>query len=479
MLGYQQLPDKSKMVVDPALEISNRVLLQQVVASVADKVGDILNHSKMRCGGCGSKIGSQILTRALEAVSRADACATTVDSRTQLGAFRSEVVTGVGDDAALLTSPASSLLTVQTIDYFRSFISDPFLFGKIAANHALSDLHAMNAEPVSALALCVLPFGREEKVENDLVQMIAGACSVLKLENCALVGGHSSEGSEMYVLINALHPFHTLHAECTFFFSSSNKWIYLLLSCLARSMGLSLHGTVHPGEVLRKGPLVSGDVLVLTKALGTGVILAADMRTAAKGAWVSDAIQSMLLSNKRASQILRSRGSSACTDVTGFGLLGHLLEMLQCDRGSAFCSITPHQEKLAAQLYMKDIPLLAGAIECLSAGIISSLQVQVNFSYKYKKTSFVVIYISTSHHQNVRSSKAIGNAGELDFVAYPLLFDPQTAGGLLASIPAAQAAEAIAELRSNGYLSASIIGHIGTVRDFNKSSEENAFVWLV
>ena len=382
MLGYQQLPDISKMAVDPALEISNRVLLQQVVASVSDKVGDILNHSKMRCGGCGSKIGSQILTRALEAVSRADACATTVDSRTQLGAFRSEVVTGVGDDAALLTSPASSLLTVQTIDYFRSFISDPFLFGKIAANHALSDLHAMNAEPVSALALCVLPFGREEKVENDLVQMIAGACSVLKLENCALVGGHSSEGSEMYVLINALHPFHTLHAACTVFFSSSNKWIYLLLSCLARSMGLSLHGTVHPGEVLRKGPLVSGDVLVLTKALGTGVILAADMRTAAKGAWVSDAIKSMLLSNKRASQILRSRGSSACTDVTGFGLLGHLLEMLQCDRGSAFCSITPHQEKLAAQLYMKDIPLLAGAIECLSAGIISSLQVQVNFSYK-------------------------------------------------------------------------------------------------
>ena len=79
----------------------------------------------------------------------------------------------------------------------------------------------------------------------------------------------------------------------------------------------------------------------------------------------------------------------------------------------------------------------------------------------------------------MRSSKAIGNAGELDFVAYPLLFDPQTAGGLLASIPAAQAAEAIEELRSNGYLSASIIGHIGTVRDFNKSSEETAFVWLV
>ena len=78
---------------------------------------------------------------------------------------------GVGDDAAILTSPDSSKLTIQTIDYFRSFISDPYLFGKIAANHALSDLHAMNGDPISALALCVLPFGKEDKVENDLVQV--------------------------------------------------------------------------------------------------------------------------------------------------------------------------------------------------------------------------------------------------------------------------------------------------------------------
>jgi selenide,water dikinase len=132
---------------------------------------------------------------------------------------------GVGDDAAILTSPDSSKLTIQTIDYFRSFISDPYLFGKIAANHALSDLHAMNGDPISALALCVLPFGKEDKVENDLVQvnyyyskicfntiktkahfhlyksytnqMIAGACSILKKEGCSLVGGHSSEGLEM------------------------------------------------------------------------------------------------------------------------------------------------------------------------------------------------------------------------------------------------------------------------------------------
>lgn len=197
MLGYQQLPDKTTMVIDPTLVATNALILQKLIDSIADTAGNILNHSKMRCGGCGSKIGSQTLSRALGKVSQTAASSSSFEGRTQLGAFRSEVVTGVGDDAALLTSPEPPMLSVQTIDYFRSFISDPYFFGKIAANHALSDLHAMNGDAISALALCVLPFGLEEKVENDLIQLIAGACSVLKEENCALVGGHSSEGSEM------------------------------------------------------------------------------------------------------------------------------------------------------------------------------------------------------------------------------------------------------------------------------------------
>jgi selenide,water dikinase len=261
--------------------------------------------------------------------------------RAQLGAYRTEVVTGVGDDAALLKSPIDSKeLLVQTIDYFRSFVSDPYLFGKIAANHALSDLHAMNGSPVSALALCVLPYGKEDKVENDLVQMIAGAAAVLKEEGCALVGGHSSEGAET-------------------------------------AMGLSVHGTVRPERAFRKGPLRVGDSIIATKAIGTGVIMAADMRGECKGSWAREAFVSMLLSNRKAAAILERFGCTACTDITGFGLIGHLLEMLQYDQGSDLCQLISPAHKIVAELYVNSIPVIPGAIECLAKGIKSSLQIQV------------------------------------------------------------------------------------------------------
>ena len=115
---------------------------------------------------------------------------------------------------------------------------------------------------------------------------------VLRDEGCALVGGHTSEGAEP-------------------------------------ALGLAVNGTVLPDRVLSKGPLKVGDVLVLTKALGTGTILAADMRAKAKGRWVGAAISSMVQSNRAAAKILYAHGCSACTDVTGFGFLGHLIEMIQ------------------------------------------------------------------------------------------------------------------------------------------------------
>ena len=128
--GYQELPDKTKMIIDSEREKQNEINLEKIIGTVKsedEKVNDILNHSKMRCGGCGSKIGSQTLTRAIARVqqlSLSSSKSPSSNSRTQLGGYRSEVVTGVGDDAALLRSPTdSSTLLVQTIDYFRSFIS--------------------------------------------------------------------------------------------------------------------------------------------------------------------------------------------------------------------------------------------------------------------------------------------------------------------------------------------------------------------
>lgn len=134
----------------------------------------------------------------------------------------------------------------------------------------------MCAEPVSALALCVLPYGPERLVESDLTQLLAGICSVLKEENCSLVGGHTSEGSDLAV-------------------------------------GLSVNGYVREGTETPKGPPRDGDVLILTKPLGTGVILAADMRAEAKGEWVAQTINSMTQSNKNAAQLLRRENGFQCT----------------------------------------------------------------------------------------------------------------------------------------------------------------------
>lgn len=133
----------------------------------------------MRCGGCGSKVGATVLKRALRRVK------STLRQQVKQGLLhgnnplhRPEVVAGLDspDDAALIRPPPPGHLLVQTVDFFRTFIPDPFVFGKVAANHALSDCHAMNGDAVSALAIIVLPFGKEASMEDDLVQVLSGAC---------------------------------------------------------------------------------------------------------------------------------------------------------------------------------------------------------------------------------------------------------------------------------------------------------------
>ncbi len=395
MAGYQILPEMSVMVNANAVERPSVLMGSDALALIA--------HAKMRCGGCGSKVGSQVLSRVLARI------------KSLIFTDRAEIVagvaTGTGDDCALVVPPPPPAQLVHTIDYFRSFISDPYIFGQIAANHSLSDIFAMNGEPVSALALCVVPYGPEEKVEDLLVQYMAGVLRVLSAERCALVGGHTSEGAEA-------------------------------------SLGLSVTGSVLPQNVLRKGPprvlrtaasLIDNnsdnqDVIILTKPLGTGCILAADMRAKARGAWVIEAVRSMLQSNASAAKILFAHECSACTDVTGFGLLGHLIEMLQCPVP------VDVQERLvpAASLFVKEIPLLLGAAECIEAGIMSTL-----------------------HPQNIRCSRVVdGITDAVGMPAYPLLYDPQTSGGLLATLPRRNAAAAITSLKAAGYEHATIIGEV-------------------
>src|SRR5262245_7247114 len=328
----------------------------------------------MRCGGCGAKIGATVLTRALGSI---------------VPAARDDVVIGLDapDDAAIVDT-GGRRLAVQTVAYFSSIIDDPYLYGKIAANHALGDIYAMGAEPQTALAIATVPYGIESKVEADLTQMMAGANSILRTAHCALVGGHTSEGAEL-------------------------------------SLGFAVNGLLDRDAALRKSGLRPGDSLILTKPIGTGALLAAHMRGKAKARWVMAAIAQMLQSNMAAAQILRAHRANAATDITGFGLLGHLVEMIKAS-------------DVDASLHLLRVPLLEGLTQSMAAGIFSSLQ-----------------------PQNVRLRRAISN---LETAAthplYPILFDPQTAGGLLASIPTERAQACVDALRKAGYASAAIIGRV-------------------
>ena len=335
----------------------------------------------MRCGGCGAKVGASILTRALGSLNPIE---------------RDDVLIGLHapDDAAVVRVPPGKAM-VHTVDFFRSFIDDPYLFGKVAANHALGDIFAMGAEPQSATAIATVPPGLESKVEDLLLQMMTGAVEVLNAAGCSLVGGHTGEGREL-------------------------------------ALGFAINGMIDESMdgVMRKGGMQAGDVLLLSKPIGTGTLFAAHALHAAKGRWIDAALQSMVQSNQAGALILREYGATACTDLTGFGLLGHLVEMTR-------------PSGVDAELQLSALPLLDGAVECVQAGIVSSLQ-----------------------PANVRLRRALRNAE--DFVGdprYPLLFDPQTAGGLLASVPAQRAADCIAALKAAGYGQTAAIGRISAATD--------------
>ena len=360
----------------------------QLASGIADAEAiKELSTLAMRCGGCGAKVGATILSRVMQRLP---------DEQ------RDDVLIGRDspDDCAMLAVPEGKMM-VQSVDYFRSFIDDPYTFGAIAANHALGDIFAMGAEAQSVLAIATVPYGRERVVEETLYDVMSGAMSIVQPSGAVLVGGHSSEGAEL-------------------------------------AFGLTVNGLIDPDKVWRKSGLQSGDAIVLTKPVGTGTLFAAEMRGKAKGRWIDAAIQSMLLSNQQAAACLQKYNATACTDLTGFGIIGHLIEMTKASQ-------------VDAELMIDAIPLLDGAMQTVAAGILSSLQ-----------------------PANLRLRRAIHdieNASE--YPAFPLLFDPQTAGGLLAGVPAEQVGACVSELKLSGYPDTKIIGRI------NELSEDQAPIQLV
>ena len=369
MAKFNELPEMDEKAGGAAIPAS-------AVQLEAEEAAQAISAVAMRCGGCGAKVGATVLSRALGALNPVD---------------RDDVLIGLHapDDAAIVRVPPGKAM-VHTVDFFRAFIDDPYIFGKIAANHSLGDIFAMGGQAQSATAVVTVPSGLEAKVEDTLFQMMTGAIEVLNEADCALVGGHTGEGREL-------------------------------------ALGFAINGLIDEDmhDVMRKGGMRAGDVLILSKPIGTGTLFAAHALLKARGSWIDAALESMCVSNRIGAQVLRAHGATACTDLTGFGLLGHLVEMTR-------------PSGVDIELELGALPVLAGAEETAAAGILSSLQ-----------------------PANVRLRRALRNQeAMLDHPRYRLIFDPQTAGGLLASVPAATADACVAALRAQGYPHTMAIGRI-------------------
>ncbi|MBF2014211.1 MAG: selenide, water dikinase SelD [Rivularia sp. T60_A2020_040] len=334
-------------------------------------------NSYLPCSGCGSKVGGNVLERVLQQIQ---------ESQIQ---EQEDIIIGLrdADDAAVVKVPTGKVM-VQTIDYFTSLINDSYIFGQIAVNHCLSDIFAMGAIPQTALALATIPYGTSSTIEETLFQLLSGAVKQLNQAGVSLIGGHTIQGNQL-------------------------------------AFGLSCNGLAEENQLLRKSGMEEEQVLILTKAVGTGTLFAAQMRREVKGVWIDKAIKSMLLSNQAASGCFLEYGATACTDITGFGLIGHLLEMVKASQ-------------IGVTLKFDDIPILDGAKETVEKGIFSSL-----YPENLKAASYITNSQEFTSHRN-----------------YPLLFDPQTSGGLLAAVSREQADGCLRKLKELGYEQARIIGKV-------------------
>jgi selenide, water dikinase len=287
------------------------------------------------------------------------------------------------DDAGVYQIAPDTAL-VQTVDFFTPIVDDPYTFGQIAATNALSDVYAMGGRPLSSLALVCFP----EKADLDILERIlAGGLSKMVEANCTVIGGHSIRDEEM-------------------------------------KFGYAVTGTIHPQRVLANRGAQPGDALLLTKALGTGVISTAIKRGQAEAAWIEAAARSMTTLNKTAAEVITD-GSRfavhALTDITGFGLIGHAREMARASG-------------VSLRIKASAVPLLPGALECVRAGYIpGGLKANREFA-------------------ECRVGYDDGIADDLR----TMLFDPQTAGGLLISVAAEDATDLQRALASAGVVAAQV-----------------------
>jgi selenide,water dikinase len=334
---------------------------------LAEGVAAELAGARPLCGGCGAKVGAQALRAAL--------------ARAPLGA-RDDLDSGPGDDAAILRLPGGGTQVITT-DHLRPVTEDFGLMARIAAHHALGDIWAMGAAPQVALMSLTLPRMSAALQRRTLDEIMQAAADVFGPEGAAIAGGHTALGPEA-------------------------------------SIGFAITGLIPAGAApRRKGGAVPGCALILTKAIGSGTIMAAEMQRAAPGPVVAGAWAAMARSQGPAARLLAPH-ARAMTDVTGFGLAGHLAEML----GASGCGATLDGDA---------IPMLEGA----------------------------AALAAEDHASSLAPDNRAALAGVMDLPDGPLgalLVDPQTSGGLLAAVPDAEADALVTALRAAGYDAAARIG---------------------
>ncbi|MFN4129230.1 MAG: selenide, water dikinase SelD, partial [Paracoccaceae bacterium] len=355
----------AKFATYPAM--ARPVLPQPHASGMAEAMGE-----KPMCGGCGAKVGAAALRAALGGLP---------------APVRADVLSGSGDDAALLRVGGQE--QVITTDHLRAFTLDPVLMAQLAAVHALGDIWAMGGAPQAALAQITLPQLSDALQADMLAEVMQAASAVFRAAGADVVGGHSSVGTELTV-------------------------------------GFTVTGLLD-GPARLKGGARPGDVIVLTKPLGTGVVLAAEMalvepKLELTGGLMLGEIWAACIARMArplgpAAAILRTR-ATAMTDVTGFGLAGHLFEMLE-------------PGGLGAELSVQALPLLPGAEGLAAQGVASTL--------------------APSNRAAVGWQVEGGAGPRLD-----LLFDPQTCGGLLVCLPAAEVDAALAEMAGAGEMAVRI-----------------------
>lgn len=336
----------------------------------------------MVCGGCAAKLGRSELSRALDRLEQSHP-QRSPDSPT----VRIEVGIPEGDDAAVY-GPSDGMRIVSSVDQFRSLTDDPYLVGRIGAVNAASDIFAKGVRPSVAQAVIALPeAASSEEREEVLYQVLAGAGDAFRDMGISLAGGHTTTATELLV-------------------------------------GFHIEGFAEPGEALLTiDGMMPDRSIVLTKAIGTGVLFHADMKGRTRGPWFVTAVDSMLSSNGPAVEVAKRHDARAATDVTGFGLAAHLAAMARASG-------------VTAQIHIDRVPTLPGVEALMRAGL---------------RSTFHDTNAQAEHGMQIESSAR-------RHPLFPSLFDPQTSGGLLFAVDASREHAVLKELHDAGYPAAAVIG---------------------